>query len=229
MGEDNNFLLVGNSRLHWAENLSDNFRFFHTQMNDKVPKSINLNNLIWASVGKIPDLFLKQENQIKTRDIYLKNLPDYFGVDRALGCLEALKIIENPFQKNLLIADCGTTLSLTKITAKGSIIGGQIIPGFLTQLRSMDQYTENLKVPKKFDIPIQDFTMKTEEAMLKGVYNSLVGVINLSFNPTNDILIMCGGDSELIGSGLKKKYQKIIITPNLVMQGMISHFNHKNI
>ncbi len=226
MVEDINFLLVGNSRLHWAEYLQNKYKFYHTQSNNKIPQNIKLNNLIWASVGKLPYLFLKKENEIKTKDIKLKNLPDYFGVDRALGCLEALKIIENPLQKNLLIADCGTTLSLTKLTAKGSIIGGQITPGFLTQLKSMEKYTKNLKAPKKYEIPLEDFLIRTEDSMLKGVYNSLIGVINLSFDQTKDILIMCGGDSELIGDGLKQYYKGIIIAPNLVMQGMISHFNN---
>ena len=226
MIDDINFLLVGNSRLHWAENLQTKYSFFHTERNNKVPHNINFNKLIWASVGKLPDFSLKQENKISTQDIKLKNLPDHFGVDRALGCLEALKIIENPSRKEILIADCGTTLSLTKLTSQGSIIGGQITPGFLTQLRSLEKYTKNLKTPKKYDIPTQDFLINTEEAMIKGAYNSLMGVINLSFNPVKDILIMCGGDSELIGSVLKQKNEEIIIAPNLVMQGMITHFNN---
>ena len=226
MIDDIKFLLVGNSRLHWAENLQNKYKFFHTPRNNEVPRNINLNNLIWASVGKLPDLPLKQENKISTQDIKLKNLPDHFGVDRALGCLEALKIIENPSRKEILIADCGTTLSLTKLSSQGSIIGGQITPGFLTQLRSLEKYTKNLKTPKKYDIPIQDFLINTEQAMLKGAYNSLMGVINLSFNPVKDILILCGGDSELIGSVLKQKNEEIIIAPNLVMQGMITHFNN---
>tara|TARA_Y100000991_G_C21914854_1_gene323935 strand:+ start:150 stop:830 length:681 start_codon:yes stop_codon:yes gene_type:complete len=226
MVENTNFLLVGNSRLHWAENIQNDYKFFHTQKNINVPQNINVNNLIWASVGKLPNLFLKQENEIKTQDIKLKNLPDYFGVDRALGCLEALKIIENPLQKNLIVADCGTTLSITKLTAKGSIIGGQIILGFLAQLKSLENFTKNLKVPKKYDIPNQDFLIKTEDSMLKGVFNSLIGVINLSFDPEKDILIICGGDSKLIGNYLKQNHKEIIIAPNLVMQGMISHFNH---
>ena len=226
MVEDINFLLVGNTRLHWAENLKNNYRFFHTQRNNKLPKNINLNNLIWASVGKLPDLFLIKENEIKTQDINLKNLPNYFGVDRALACFEAFKTIKNPFQKDLLIADCGTTLTITKLSAKGSIIGGQITPGFLTQLKSMEKYTKNLKTPKEYEIPIQDFVIKTEDSMLKGVYNSLIGVINLSFDTAKDILILCGGDSELIGSKFKQNNEEIIIAPDLVMQGMISHFNN---
>ena len=225
MVENIDFLLVGNSRFHWAKYLQNQYRFFHTLRNNEVPQNINLNNLIWASVGELPTFLLKQENKIVTKDIKLKNLHDYLGVDRALGCLEALKVIDNPLQKNLLVADCGTTLSLTKITAKGSIIGGQIVPGFFTQLRSMEQYTQNLKAPKNYDIPIQDFLINTEDSMLKGVFNCLKGLINLSFDPLKDILIICGGDSQLIGSNLKQKNKEIIIAPNLVMEGMISHFN----
>ena len=223
-----NYLLIGNSRLHWAKNVENKYRFFHTQKNNRTPKNINLDNLIWASVGTLPDLLLNKENEITTRDINLKNLPSHFGVDRALACFEAFQTIKNPLKKDLLVADCGTTLSITKLTAKGSIIGGQIAPGFLTQLKSMAQYTKNLTMPKNHDIPIQEFLIQTEESMLKGVLNSIIGVINFSFNPFKDILIICGGDSKLISKILKKKHKEIVIAPNLVMQGMISHINKKN-
>ena len=218
-----NFLLVGNSRLHWAEYVESEYKFFHTNKNDALPENINLNKIIWASVGEYPKFILKKENEIKTKDIQLSNLPDFFGVDRALACLAALKIIENPLKKDLLIADFGTILSITKLNSNGSILGGQLIPGFLTQLKSMEQSTKNLKVPKKYDIPIQDFLINTEEAILKGVINSLTGVINSLFNPAKDILVICGGDSEFFTKSLKTQKENIINAPNLVMEGMIIH------
>ena len=163
MVSDINFLLVGNSRLHWANYSKNQSKFFHTKKEQKVPENIDLDKLIWASVGKLPNFLLKKENEIKTKDIQLLNLPDYFGVDRALACIAALKIIENPFNKDLLIADFGTILSITKLNSNGSIIGGQLLPGFLTQFKSMEQNTKNLKVPKKYDIPIKDFLINTED------------------------------------------------------------------
>ena len=218
-----NFLLVGNSRLHWAKYSKNQSKFFHTKKEQKVPENIDLDQLIWASVGKLPNFLLKKENEIKTKNIQLSNLPDYFGVDRALACIAALKIIENPLNKDLLIADFGTILSITKLNSNGSIIGGQLLPGFLTQLKSMEQNTKNLKVPKKYDIPIKDFSINTEEAILKGVINSLIGVINISFNPRKDILITCGGDSQLITKSLEIQKEKFINAPNLVMEGLIIH------
>ena len=124
----------------------------------------------------------------------------------------------------MLIADFGTILSITKLNSNGSIIGGQLLPGFLTQLKSMEQNTKNLKVPKKFDIPVKDFLINTEEAILKGVINSLTGVINSLFNPAEDILVICGGDSELLSKALKTQKENIMNAPNLVMEGMIIHY-----
>jgi len=224
MVSDINFLLVGNSRLHWAKYSNNKSKFFHTKKEQKVPENIALDQLIWASVGKLPNLLLQKENEIKTKDIQLSNLPDYFGVDRALACIAALNIIENPLKKDLLIADFGTILSITKLNSSGSIIGGQLIPGFLTQLKSMEQNTKNLKVPKKYDIPSKDFLINTEEAILKGVINSLTRVIESLFNPAKDILLICGGDSEFLTKYLKTQQENIINIPNLVMEGMIIHY-----
>ena len=223
MVSDINFLLVGNSRLHWAKYSKNQSTFFHTKKEEKVPENVDLEQLIWAAVGKLPNFSLKEDNEIQTKDIQLSNLPDYFGVDRALACLAALNTIENPLKKDLLIADFGTTLSITKLNSNGSILGGQLIPGFLTQLKSMEHYTKNLKVPKQFKIPSKNFLINTEEAILKGVINSLTGVIKSSFNPVKDILITCGGDSEFLTKSLKTQKENIINAPNLVMEGIIIH------
>ena len=87
----------------------------------------------------------------------------------------------------------------------------------------MEQNTKNLKVPKKYDVPIKDFLTNTEDAILKGVINSLTGVINSLFNPAKDILVICGGDAEFFKKSLKTQEENIVNVPNLVMEGMIIH------
>ena len=88
----------------------------------------------------------------------------------------------------------------------------------------MEQNTKALKVPEKYYIPTKDFLMNTEEAILKGVINSLNGVINSTFNPLKDILVTCGGDSQFITKSLESQKKNIIHCPNLVMEGMIIHY-----
>ena len=72
-----NFLLVGNSRLHWAEYVESEYKFFHTNKNDALPENINLDKIIWASVGESPMFILKKENETYS-DNYFRNICHYW-------------------------------------------------------------------------------------------------------------------------------------------------------
>ena len=215
------YLLIGNSRFHWATNQNYIYKFSHSLINDLLPENIDLKKLIWASVGKYPTNNLLKKNQITLKDINLKNMPNFIGIDRVLACFAALRMIKNKLSKNLLIIDLGTTVSMTKIDYQGNLLGGQLLPGFMTQLKSMEQNTKNLVFPNKIFVPNNKFEISTMNAMLRGVYNSITGAIDISFDRTNDILILCGGDANLIGKSLKKEIKNFIVEPNLVMYGMI--------
>ena len=215
------YLLIGNTRLHWAVNKNSSYKFSNTLVNDSLPKNIDFKKLIWASVGKYPTNNLLKKNQVTIKDINLINMPHFIGIDRALACFAALIMFKSESRRNSLIVDLGTTVSITKIDHQGNILGGQLFPGFTTQLKSMEQSTKNLVSPNKQYIPNNKFEISTMDAMLRGVYNSITGAINISFDRTKDILILCGGDANLIGNTLKKEINNIIIEPNLVMHGMI--------
>ena len=215
------YLLIGNSRLHWALRKNNSYEFLHTLLDERLPKNINFKKLIWASVGKYPTNKFSKKNEISINNLTFKNMPDHIGIDRALACFAANKIIENKYKKDVLIVDLGTTVSITKIDNKGNLIGGQLLPGFTTQLKSMDQNTKNLKYPENILIPTNNFEIPTVKAMLRGVYNSIIGAIKLSFNSTQDLLILCGGDANLIGQSIKKEIKNALIEPDLVMYGMI--------
>ena len=226
---DFDYLLIGNSRLHWALRKDNSYEFFHTLFDQRFPENINLKKLIWASVGKYPTSKLSNNNEISIKNLTLKAMPDHIGIDRALACVAAHKTIENKLKKNILIVDLGTTVSITKIDNIGNLIGGQLLPGFTTQLKSMDENTKNLTFPKNIFIPSNNFETNTFKAMLRGVYNSIFGAIKLSFNPKQDVLIICGGDAKFIGETIRKKIKNIIIEPNLVLYGMIFSRKQANI
>ena len=215
------YLLIGNTRLHWAFNKNSSYKFSHTLANDSLPKNIDLKKLIWASVGEYPTNNLLKKNQVSIADINLKDIPHFIGIDRALSCFAALNMFKSKLSKNLLIVDLGTTVSITKIDNQGNFLGGQLFPGFTTQLQSMEKSTKNLSFPSKLFIPKNKFEISTMDAMLRGVYNSIIGAIDISFDRKKDILILCGGDANLIGNSLKKEIKDFIIEPNLVMYGMI--------
>ena len=219
--QDFDYLLIGNSRLHWALRQDNLFAFFHTLFDQRLPENINFKKLIWASVGKYPTNKFLKKNEISINKLNFKSMPRNIGIDRALACFAAHTLIENKYKKNILIVDLGTTVSITKIDKKGTLIGGQLLPGLTTQLKSMDQNTKNLSIPKNIIIPTNNFEISTTKAMLRGVYNSIIGAIHLSFNPKQDLLILCGGDANLIGKSIKQEIRNIIIKPDLVMYGMI--------
>ena len=223
------YLLIGNSRLHWALRKDNSYEFLHTSFDQRFPKNINLKELIWASVGEYPTSKLLSKNEISVNNFTLQKMPVHIGIDRVLACFAVQKIIENKYKKNILIVDLGTTVSITKIDNKGNLIGGQLLPGFTTQLKSMDENTKNLTFPENIFIPSNNFETNTVKAMLRGVYNSIFGTIKLSFNPKKDVLIICGGDAKLIGETISKKIKNIIIEPNLVMYGMIFSRKEANI
>jgi len=215
------YLLIGNTRLHWAVSKNSSYKFSNTLVNDSLPNDIDFKKLIWASVGKYPTNNLLKKNQVTIKDINLINMPHFIGIDRALACFAALIMFKSKLSKNLLIVDLGTTVSITKIDHEGNILGGQLFPGFTTQLKSMEKSTKNLFYPNKIYIPNNKLEISTMNAMLRGVYNSITGAINIAFDRTKDILILCGGDANLIGNSLKKEIKNFVIEPNLVMYGMI--------
>ena len=94
MVSDINFLLVGNSRLHWAKYSKNQSKFFHTKKEQKVPKNIDLDQLIWASVGKLPNFLLKKENEIKTKIFIYQIFLIILELIELLLVLQLLKLLK---------------------------------------------------------------------------------------------------------------------------------------
>ena len=121
----------------------------------------------------------------------------------------------------LLVADAGTVLSLTRISAKGEFAGGQLIPGLNLQLSSMANGTQNLTNPGLGSSTTDQFPFTSAAAMQRGRLQALIGSLTEAITATQLPLWLCGGDSPILVEELKKRDLNVIHHPNLVLEGMV--------
>jgi len=221
---EKNYLMIGNTRWHWASKIQEHWKYFHTTPNPIEFKDKNYSELSWASVGPIPEnLKLCPSKKINLDDIPLINLPSNLGIDRALASWSAYKK-QSSFKnkkQGLIVIDAGTIMSITKITKKGEFAGGQLISGLRLQLSSMANGSLNLDNPIIKTIPTETFQNETKNAMIRGAINGLLGLILQVFEETKLPIWICGGDAPIILNELKNKNIDINYYPNLVLEGMI--------
>ncbi len=224
MTEEKCCLLIGNTRWHWAIQKNGLWRFFHTAPNTKKLKAVMHKLWKWAAVGPIPkDIHLDPSKCIKISDVPILKLPTWVGIDRALVGWQAYTIAKtkNLHNQGILIADAGTVLSITHITANGEFGGGQLIAGLQLQLTAMSRGTKNLNPVQHKSIPKTLFPISTEDAMLKGSFESLLSTIKETQSTTKMPLWLCGGDSTLIYDQLKNSNKNVFNAPDLGLEALI--------
>ena len=217
-------LLIGNSRWHWAIHQENQWKFLHTYPAPKKLNSILQSLSKWAAVGPIPnEIKLDPSKCVKLQNIPLNNLPKWLGIDRALvgwAAFEKAKS-KNLHNKGILIADAGTILSLTCINSKGEFKGGQLVAGMQLQRSLMSEGAKKLNPVKRENIPKIQFPISTEEAMLRGSFQALLGVLIEAQNAAKMPLWLCGGDSEILFDHLKDRISNLYLCPNLVLEAII--------
>tara|TARA_B100001029_G_C15016329_1_gene427592 strand:- start:80 stop:778 length:699 start_codon:yes stop_codon:yes gene_type:complete len=219
-----NYLMIGNTRWHWASKIQEQWKYFHTSPNPIEFKDKDYSQISWASVGPVPNnIRLCPSKKINIDHIPLTNVPSNLGIDRALASWMAFKKQASLKRKKqgLIVIDAGTILSITKITKKGEFAGGQLISGLSLQLSSMANGALNLETPIIKLIPKETFQSETKNAMIKGAINGLLGLILQIIDETKLPIWLCGGDGPIILNELRKKNIEINFYPNLVLEGMI--------
>ena len=224
MYSEENYLMIGNTRWHWASKIKKNWKYFHTSPNPIEFRDKDYSQVTWSSVGPVPkETKLSPAKNIILDDIPLSNLPSNLGIDRALASWSAYQkhSMLKSKEQDLIIIDAGTILSITKITSKGEFAGGQLISGFRLQLTSMSNGALNLETPIVKTIPTEIFQYETNNAMIRGSMNGLIGVILKIHDETKLPIWMCGGDAPIILCELKDTNIVVNHFPNLVLEGMI--------
>ena len=224
MTSEQHYLLIGNSRWHWACQSKKGWEFFDTEAPKINKTKLDINLKAWAAVGAIPNhLYLNPVLKINIEEVPLVNLPPWLGIDRALagwGAFKKMKVINNT-PNGILIADAGTIFSITRIKANGEFGGGKLLAGINLQLKAMAQGAKNLREPNKISLPKEFFPKNTQEAMIRGTIDALIGVLTEAQNQTNVPIWLCGGNASIMYKELLNRNIEVIHYPNLILEGMI--------
>ena len=138
MASEPRWLLIGNSRWHWARPTPDGLAVHHSDpplADAGAGAGESLAGLLaWAAVGPLPAApVLPAERRLSLAAVPLAAAPAWLGIDRALVGWQAWRHCGGP----VLVADAGTVLSLTRIDAGGGFAGGRLLAGAGLQWRAM--------------------------------------------------------------------------------------------
>jgi type III pantothenate kinase len=202
-GEHLRWLLIGNSRWHWAELVEAGasgeaasvglvLRHWHQPppaVGDRGPFVVDpqVTGLVaWAAVGAVdPAWNLPEPLRFGLEQIPLAGLPPWLGIDRALAGWGAWRREQalNP-GASVLVADAGTALSLTRVDGGGHFRGGRLMAGFGLQLRALAAGTAALPAvsiealgPEPRALGSEPWPEATAAAMVSGVGRGLAAAL----------------------------------------------------
>ena len=180
-GHLNCWLLIGNSRWHWACQAAPGIREYV----DESPAAglarlqawADRQLLGWAAVGPVPlQAGLDPSRRLTLQDVPLAGLPPWLGVDRALVGWQAWR--SAAAGSAVLVADAGTVLSFTCVDRRGQFVGGRLMAGAGLQLRALNAGTASLPPPAgKLVLGLDPWPRATVAAMEAGVLRGLAAAI----------------------------------------------------
>lgn len=174
------WLLIGNTRWHWAlaggsggssRTPGAQLRFVH------LPPSASAVEppLAWAAVGAVPpEAALPAASRLQLEDVPLAGSPPWLGIDRALAGWWAARLSGGP----VLVADAGTVLSLTRVDGRGRFAGGRLMAGAAMQLAAMGSGTAGLPTLEgSLEAGAEEWPLATAAAMRRGVMEGLAAAV----------------------------------------------------
>jgi len=167
-------------------------------------------------------LILSQDTSLPIITKY--KTPETLGNDRIAAAVGAYSLHPN---KNILIIDIGSCLTMDILSENSEFLGGSISPGIDLRLKALHQYTGKLPTVKKQPIDYLIGT-GTNESILSGVINGIAaeinGIIKQYQTEFKDLIILTtGGDSKFFETYIKSN---IFAVPNLVLIGLNKILQH---
>jgi type III pantothenate kinase len=173
-----------------------------------------LDSIIWLS-AQTP---LPYKNNYET--------PETLGKDRLAAVAGAQALWPD---KNLMVIDTGTCITIDFLDNNGNYLGGNICPGPELRYYAMNEHTDALPLVERNTDGFNLIGQNTTEALQNGGISACVveleGWIDRSREQFEDLhVVISGGDAQQFAENMKKR---IFVREDLVMLGLkeILNFN----
>jgi type III pantothenate kinase len=146
--------------------------------------------------------------------------PTQLGIDRWAALVAAWHINKHPS----LVVTAGTAITMDALDSKGVFFGGTIMPGLRLMQVALAGNTAQLNVAEG---NAADFATNTQDAIESGGLNAVCGAITIMLKRLEKHsgwlpkLILSGGDANKIIEALKLNAKQVIMTENIVLQGLV--------
>lgn len=181
----------------------------------------DLTDMLHGMVGEF--VILDHHTSLPLKVMY--ETPKTLGGDRIAASVGAWNMFP---QKNILVIDMGTTITIDFVHASGEFRGGNISPGLQTRFKALHTFTGKLPLVEPDD-NFTDFGTSTQTAITAGVQQGILFELEgyiaaYEKKYPGCIIIATGGDSGFFVSKLKTP---IFAEPELVLSGLntILNFN----
>lgn len=172
----------------------------------------------------IVEWFVPEANKAGVTNRYRD--PAQLGSDRFAAAIGARALFPG---QTILIATCGTALTMDVLSADGIFMGGMIAPGLKLMAQSLAENTAQLPiVPEHIaskESFVAHFADNTEEAMVSGFLAAQAGAIEHAYrecatmNQADPLCIVSGGGAKYVMPSLQISHQFV---DNLVLIGLKS-------
>ncbi len=144
--------------------------------------------------------------------------PHTLGSDRLAAAAGAW--CEAP-QRNMLVIDCGSAITIDFVDKDGHYRGGNISPGIKMRLRALHDYTSRLPlVDKEGEVPAigHDTATAIRSGVIRGICHEIDGYIDEFKGKYGDVLVfLTGGDEKTLKNCIKNR---IFADKYLVAKGL---------
>lgn len=183
------------------------------------PEILTISSVL--GVSEQEEIILRKEcghliilDQRHTKELLKYDFPEYLSTDRVAGLIAARYLFKG---KSCSVFDIGTTLTIDFMNSAGKYLGGNVSPGLMTRLKSLNRYTKTLPlvdIPRKIESEGYSIESSIGSGVVLGIMFEIEGYARLR---PNNITIFTGGDANYFAGKMKNS---IFVVCNLELMGL---------